>query len=120
MVEQPSEVLPIKKKQRSVETPASAITPYVIGIKKTPTFDGSALDPASMELSVESNEIDVTQKLDLVSSLMKIFDADFYIISPVILFLLFRATRPQLEDQRWAHWFHVKSCGCLPMATCPI
>ena len=76
IVKQPSEILPIKKKQRTVEAPVSSITPYVIGMKRTPTFDGSALDLSSMELSVENNEIVVAQKLDLAYSLIKIFAAN--------------------------------------------
>jgi hypothetical protein len=75
-VERPSECATIKKKQRSIEVPASTITPYVIGIKKTPTFDRSALDLASMEPHIKNNEIATAQKLDLAYSVIKIFAAN--------------------------------------------
>ena len=75
-VECPSECTIIKKKQRSIKVPASTITPYSIGIKKTPKFDSSALDLTSMEPLIKNSEIATAQKLDLIYLLIKIFAAN--------------------------------------------
>lgn len=73
VLEDPTEYIPIKKKQRTVAVPVSDITPYAVGVKKTPKFDGDALDMTSMDIQVKNNECVSAHKLDLMYALLKIF-----------------------------------------------
>lgn len=66
----------IRKKQRTVAVPVSNITPYSIGAKKTPTFDGEAMGTTLKELQVSSNEFVSAHKLDLMYALAKMFATD--------------------------------------------
>lgn len=71
----PTDQVPIKKKQRLVVPPDNAITPYAIGTKKTPEFDGSSLDLSTMKPTLENCAIATARKLDLVYSLIKVHAA---------------------------------------------
>lgn len=68
--------VPIKKNQRSVVAPTATIAPYGIGVKKTPRFDGSALDESMMKLLVSNNSRVNAYKLDMAYCMIKHVTAD--------------------------------------------
>ena len=72
----PIEQVPIKKERRSVVPPDNAIIPYARGTKKTPKFDGSALDLSTKKPTLENSVIATARKLDLVYSLIKVHAAN--------------------------------------------
>ena len=57
--------VPIKKNQRSVVAPTVAIRPYGIGVKQTPSFDGSALDKSVIKHLVHNNSSANARKIPL-------------------------------------------------------
>ena len=69
--EPPTEQAPLKKKQRYVVAPGNTNTPYAIRSKKTPKFDGPALDRSTMKPTLEDSAIATARKLVLVYSLIK-------------------------------------------------
>ena len=67
---------PIKKKQRIVALPFIGITPYAVGVKRTPAFDGDALDLTLMVSRMKNYEFASAHKLDLMYALVKIFSVN--------------------------------------------
>ena len=61
----------IKKKQRTVEMPASDIVPYSIGVKMTPAFHIVQLDPQCLELIFNEDPTSTACKLDLAYIFLK-------------------------------------------------
>ena len=63
--------VPIKKNQHSVVAPTVAIPPYGIGVKQTPSFDGSALDKSVIKHLVHNNSSANARKMDLAYCMIK-------------------------------------------------
>ena len=76
VIEDRTEDQPIKTKQRTVALPRIGITPYVFGVKRTPTFDGDALNLTLMITGMKNNEHYVSTKLDPMYALLKIFSVN--------------------------------------------
>lgn len=67
--------LVIKKKQRTVTVPDSAIVPYNIGEKKSHRFDSSAFELPAVQLVNNTDVTSKMQKLDMAYVLIKTFGA---------------------------------------------
>ena len=63
--------VPIKKSQCSVVAPTVAIPHYGIGVKQTPSFDGSALDKSVIKHLVHNNSSANARKMNLAYCTIK-------------------------------------------------
>lgn len=74
--EQEQSYVPIKKTQRTVVLPTSTVTSYNIGVKITPAFDCSALEPSQIASQNQNKASARAEMIDFIYTIIKKFAND--------------------------------------------